>query len=70
VQRGDTARGVDLLEKASKSAPQAFAIRFNYAQALVKAGRKDDARKEMDFLKSQGERFKQQAELEALYKQL
>lgn len=70
VQRGDNTRGLELLEKASKGAPQSLDIRYNYAQALIKAGRKDDARKELDFLKSQGERFKQQAELEALYKKL
>lgn len=70
VQRGNSPRGLELLEKASKGAPQALSIRYNYAQALIKAGRKDDARKELDFLKSQGERFKQRAELDALYKQL
>ncbi|MFN0318038.1 MAG: XrtA/PEP-CTERM system TPR-repeat protein PrsT, partial [Burkholderiales bacterium] len=56
VQRGDTARGLDLLEKAAKASPNLLAIRFNYAQALIKVGRKDDARKELDFLKSQGDR--------------
>jgi putative PEP-CTERM system TPR-repeat lipoprotein len=47
VEGGDTARGLELLRKASRIAPNAHAIRLHFAQALLKSGQKDDARKEL-----------------------
>jgi putative PEP-CTERM system TPR-repeat lipoprotein len=66
VDKGDTARGVDLLQKAVTQAPQASGIRLNLAKALVKAGQKDAARKELDELAKLGDKFPAQAEVEQL----
>jgi cellulose synthase operon protein C len=70
VQHGDTKRGVELLEKASKSAPQVLDIRYNFARALMQAGRKAEAKKEFEFLASMGDKFRQKAEVDSLLKQL
>lgn len=70
VEKGDMARGVDLLQKAINLAPQAAVIRLNLAKALVKAGKKDDAKKELDELAKLGDKFPAQAEVDALLKGL
>ena len=44
VEQGQTKRGVELLEKASASAPQQRDISLHLAKALIKDGRKDAAR--------------------------
>jgi Flp pilus assembly protein TadD len=66
VDRGDTARGVALLQKASAQAPQAPVLRLNLAKALIKAGQKDAARKELDELEKLGDKFPGQAEVAQL----
>jgi putative PEP-CTERM system TPR-repeat lipoprotein len=66
VEKGDTARGLELLQKASASAPQAAAIRLNFAKALIKAGQKDAARKELDELTKLGDKFSGQREVAEL----
>jgi putative PEP-CTERM system TPR-repeat lipoprotein len=48
VERGDTKRGVELLAKASSTAPNALEIRMHYAKALIKTGDKAAARKELE----------------------
>ncbi|MSQ59051.1 MAG: PEP-CTERM system TPR-repeat protein PrsT [Betaproteobacteria bacterium] len=70
VQHGEKLRGVELLEKASKGAPQVLEIRFNFACALIQAGRKVEAKKELEFLASMGGKFPQNAEVGNLLKQL
>lgn len=62
VEQGNTARGVDLLKKASALAPRAAEIRYHLAYGLSKAGDKEGARKELDKLLSQNQPF---AQLEA-----
>jgi hypothetical protein len=47
-------------------APEAAAIRMNLARALVKAGQKDAARKELDELGKLGDKFAGQAEVAQL----
>ena len=66
VDKGDTARGLALMQKASSMAPQVPAIRMNLAKALVKAGQKDAARKELDELSKLGDKFSGQAEVAQL----
>ena len=70
VEKGETARGLELLQKAAAAAPDAPAIRLNFAKALVKAGQKDAARKEIQALEKLGEKFPAQAELAQLKKGL
>jgi putative PEP-CTERM system TPR-repeat lipoprotein len=66
VDSGQSARGLDLLQKATAQAPQAPGIRLNYAKALIKAGQKDAARKELDELGKLGEKFAAHAEVAQL----
>ncbi|HWR93104.1 MAG TPA: tetratricopeptide repeat protein, partial [Desulfobacterales bacterium] len=70
VEKGDTARGVELLRKASSLAPQAGAVRLNLAKALIKAGQKDAAKKELDTLAQLGDKFPAQKEVAELMKGL
>ncbi|WP_294250213.1 XrtA/PEP-CTERM system TPR-repeat protein PrsT [Propionivibrio sp.] len=63
VAKGDTARGLELLQKAINLAPQNSSIRLNLAKALVKAGKKDEAKKELETLSKLGEGFPAQAEV-------
>ena len=62
VEKGDIARGLELLKKASSAAPHVPGIRLNLAKALIKAGQKDAARKELDELAKLGDKFPGQAE--------
>jgi putative PEP-CTERM system TPR-repeat lipoprotein len=66
VDSGNTARGLELLQKATAMAPQAATIRFNLAKALIKLGQKDAARKELDELAKLGDKFAGQDEVAKL----
>jgi putative PEP-CTERM system TPR-repeat lipoprotein len=70
VEKGDHARGVQLLQKASALAPQAASIRLNLARALIKTGQKDAARRELDELDKLGDKFSGQSEVAQLRKAL
>ena len=70
VDKGDQARGLELFQKALELAPQATQIRFNYARALIKAGQKSEARKQLDELAKLGDKFPGQAAVAELMKQL
>ena len=50
VDTGEQDRGLELLGSAAERAPEAHNIRLNFAKALVKAKRKDAARKELEAL--------------------
>ena len=50
VDSGELERGLELLGTAAERAPQAHNIRLNFAKALVKAKRKEAARKELEAL--------------------
>lgn len=69
AEKGDAARGLTLLQKASGLAPGSADIRYHYAQALVKTGDKAKARKEIEqLLTNKG--FAKAEEARALLKQL
>lgn len=68
AERGDTARGIELLQQAVALAPDAAAVRLNLARVLIQAGNKDAARKELDTLAKLGDKFPAQAEVAALQK--
>ncbi len=70
TSRGNAAKGVEYLARATALAPDRHDIRLNYAKALMKAGRADDARKELQQLKSVSQDFPGKAEIEPLLKQL
>jgi len=50
VGKGDTARGLELLQRASGLAPDSQEMRLHLAKALASTGRKDAARKELETL--------------------
>ena len=59
-----------LLRKALLKSPQASAIQFNLAKVLIAAGKKDEARTELDALAKLGDKFPAQAEVSQLLKSL
>lgn len=65
-QSGQTERGLQLLARAVELAPQAYSIRLNFARALVKAGRKSAARKELEPLAKLDNRLPVQHEAAAM----
>lgn len=70
VERGESGRGLELLQKAVELAPQASEIRLNYARALLKTGKKGDAKLELDTLAKLGDKFPAHAEVAQLLKSL
>ncbi len=52
VAKGDTAKGLEYIARATQLAPERHDIRLNYAKALLKAGKTEDARKELTQLQS------------------
>lgn len=69
VDKGEVERGLPLLEQAVKLAPQAPAIRINYAKALIKAGKGQAARTELQNLANH-ENAQVKTEAETLLKTL
>ena len=67
VEKGDTTRGVELLQKAVGARAQ---CRRQFASIslgrLIKAGQKDAAKKELDTLAKLGDKFAGQAEVAKL----
>jgi len=70
VEKGETTRGLELLRKASASAPQSPDIRLNLVKGLISAGQREAARKELDELSKLGDKFSAQAEVGRLRNQL
>jgi putative PEP-CTERM system TPR-repeat lipoprotein len=70
VERGDVARGVQLLQNAVALEPRAAAIRLNLAKALLQAGDKSGAKKELQELEKLGDKFPAQAEVAKLKQSL
>jgi putative PEP-CTERM system TPR-repeat lipoprotein len=50
VEKGEVAKGLPYLEQAVAKAPKALALRANYGQALAKADRNADARRELELV--------------------
>ena len=70
VSKGDASKGVEYLARAADLAPQRHDIRLNYAKALAKAGRPDDARKELVALQAVADEFPGKSEIPTLLKGL
>ena len=70
VSSGDANKGLEYLARAVALAPDRNDIRLNYAKALVKAGKKDEARKELTQLGAVTQDFSGKSEVPALLKQL
>lgn len=70
VAQGNIAPGVDLLAKAVALEPQNNDIRLSYAKALLKAGKKTEAKQALDTLSKLGNAFPAHAEVVELSKGL
>jgi thioredoxin-like negative regulator of GroEL len=70
VKRGETDKALPVLERARKIAPGRNDHRLSYAKALIKAGRKDEARKELEALQGVKENFAGKQEVAGLLKGL
>ena len=70
AESGDTARALDLLAKAANALPPDPTIRLNYARVLVQAGKKPEARKELEALAKLGDKYVSQAEVAKLLAEL
>ncbi len=66
IDKGDTARGIDLLQKASALSPNSPILRLSLAKGLIKANQKEAAKKELDALAKLGDDFPAHAEVEKL----
>lgn len=70
ADKGDTAGAITLLRKALEISPQAAALHLNLARVLISAGKKDEARSELDTLAKMGDKFPEQDEVTRLQKSL
>ena len=70
VEQGDVTRGVELLQQALDLAPSTHSIRLNLAKGLIRAGSKEAAKKELEYVLSNAKNEDMQADARALFKQL
>ena len=68
TMRGDGVKGSEYLAKAVALAPERHDIRLNYAKALLKAGKTEDAGRELARLNAVTDDFPGKAEVPALLK--
>ncbi|OIP09118.1 MAG: hypothetical protein AUK49_08660 [Betaproteobacteria bacterium CG2_30_68_42] len=66
VEKGDPKRGIELLQQAVAKAPKAAELRLHLAKAMIRDGRKDEARKELAVLSALGDKYPKQAEVAKL----
>lgn len=70
ADKGEVSQATEMLRKALAISPQASAIQLNLAKVLISAGRKDEARKELEALAKLGDKFPGQAEVAKLQKEI
>lgn len=70
ADKGEVTQATEMLRKAMLISPQATAIQLNLAKVLISAGRKDEARKELEALAKLGDKFPSQAEVARLQKEI
>ncbi len=66
VERGELARGTELLKRATAAAPGAGETRLHLAKALLKSGDQKAARRELETLARLGDKFPSQVEVKQL----
>jgi cellulose synthase operon protein C len=69
MSKGDPAKGAEYLARAVAIVPDRHDIRLNYAKALLKAGRGEQARQELTRLQSVSQDFPGKSEVAGLLKQ-
>jgi tetratricopeptide (TPR) repeat protein len=57
LEQGQTARAVDLLQQASAKAPKSPTLRYHLAAAYAKAGKRAEAKRELEVLLKSGGKF-------------
>lgn len=70
ADQGKEQQAIELLRKALTLSPNAYGIQLNLAKTLIQAGKKDEARTELDALSKLGDKYSEQAEVAQLRKQL
>lgn len=70
VDGADLPKALELLKRALDADKANLEIRFHYAQVLLKANRKSDAVKELEYIKSTGRTFSAENEMLELLKKL
>jgi putative PEP-CTERM system TPR-repeat lipoprotein len=70
LKNGQVDKALPILQRAHQLAPARNDVRLNYAKALIKAGKKDDARKELEALAKVSENFNGKNEVAELLKEL
>ncbi len=70
VKKGEVEKGLPYLAGAVKIAPARSDLRLNYAKALIQAGKKDEARNELEALAKVTETFPGKSEVPGLLKGL
>jgi len=70
AEKGDLARALALLGRATQADTKDLGIKLNYARVLVQASKKPEARKELEELAKAGENFPGQAEVARLLREL
>lgn len=66
VEQNKSGQGLELLQRAASLAPDQQEIRFHYASALYRGGKKEQARIELERVLASGIKFPQEAEATAL----
>ncbi len=70
AEKGDTARALELLQKATTLAPASGELKLSTARVLIKVGKKAEAQKMLEELGKLGDKFKGQAEVAKLLKEI
>ncbi len=70
IERGDLARGAEVLKQASAAAPNATDLRFSLAKALIRSGDTAGARRELEALAKLGKQYQKQDEVQKLLSRL
>lgn len=70
VERGDLARGTEVLKRASAAAPHDTELRFTLAKALIRSGDTVGARRELEFLAGLGNKYAKQNDVQRLLSRL
>ena len=70
IAKGDVKRGIEILEKATKAAPNVADIHFHLAQGWAKSGEKSKARGALERALAINDKFPEHAEALAMLKQL
>ena len=70
VEQGQLPRGLDLLAKAAEKLPKIAAIRYHYGIALMRSGKKAEAKKELAAAIDSGQEFPEKEAAKTLLKNL